>query len=129
MEIYAELRITAEILDLETITRSIGMKPSVSWKTGDFIHAGKGIHKLSRWAVRTPVLTTLDVLEAIKQLKTMTYDKAGLFARVAGQNGGKLEVACAITHGSTTTHPALWIDLETIQWLGTIGAALDIDII
>lgn len=118
--------LTGADLDPSHVTAQTGLQPSKTWHKGDLIDPRAiNRYKISGWrmASRLPEASELDdqIEDVLAQLSPAFDLVADLGARYSA------EFACAI-YLTPDSIPVLHVDKDTVQGVGKLNAALDLDV-
>jgi hypothetical protein len=115
--------------DPEEMTQFLGMKPTSTKRKGEKV-PGR-IPKFSSWVLSTAnvVDESVDVYEMASEIVKQLQPKKELIMDAIRKFGvfSKHQVVMSISVEEDASTPAIGFDVETIQFLGEIGAFIDID--
>jgi hypothetical protein len=115
--------------DPEEMTQFLGMKPTSTKRKREKV-PGR-IPKFSSWVLSTAnvVDESVDVYEMASEIVKQLQPKKELIMDAIRKFGvfSKLQVVMSISVEEDASTPAIGFDVETIQFLGEIGAFIDID--
>jgi hypothetical protein len=122
----AEFNITSNQLSPIEITNSIGITPTLTWQSGDFIQKTKLRRKQNGWRLSS---NEDDFVKSIKLILAIMSPKSEVIRKLCGSSDIKLELSCAIYIVENEEIPAVSFDQGIISGLAKLNATLDIDII
>ncbi len=115
--------------DPEEMTRFLGMKPTSTKRKGEKVP--DRIPKFSSWVLSTAnvVDECVDVYEMASEIVKQLQPRKELIMDATRKFGvfSKLQVVMSISVEEDASTPAIGFDVEIMQFLGEIGAFIDID--
>jgi hypothetical protein len=100
----------------------MGVAPDRSWRVGEFRSGSALRHSLAGWLL----LERSQGEESVEDVLDRLFRRVRPLVDRGLPGGWGLEVACEIL--SQGKYPAFNLDADAIQFLATIGASLDVDL-
>ena len=128
MEVAVHLTLTGEALNLEALSRALGLTATKTWKQGDPItHAM--CHKEDGWRFSLPPVSTLNLSAALQPLLAIIAPLAPRLRGLLSTPNITGEIAIHVEHHADESYPTIHFSPETFGTLHDLGLELDIDII
>jgi len=114
--------------DPTVLTHALGIEPTKTWRIGDRTRKSGRPYKQDGWSLRSDEVASLDLQEVVLPILTRMYPVASILVDSCARLQLEPILACAV-YVKDGHMPAITLDTKTVRMLGTLGAALDIDVI
>ncbi|MCU1752684.1 DUF4279 domain-containing protein [Pseudomonas sp. 6D_7.1_Bac1] len=125
MENYVRLVATSNCLSSEQIVRSLNIRGERVWDAGDRRGNTAILESESGWVISSTAGKSLGVDVHIKSIMGLVSGLESDFKKFSEIPGCEVQISCAI-YGSGA--PPLSFSKAIVEWVGRLGASLDIDI-
>jgi hypothetical protein len=116
--------------DPAEVTSRLGVEPTKVWRAGDPItEGGRGRRVRPSWLLGIEKRETLKVDELIEELRARLDVPPATVKQVCDDLGVKATLVCGVGMGSSETTPALVFPPDFLEWVGEMGATLDVDVL
>lgn len=122
--IKIEFNIFADFMDLNNVTKLMGINPTVSHLKGDFIRNKTLTWKETLWAIETPYVETMDIEDVLLHVYGLIADKSKNVNEIKELYGAEVSIVFVVKVKNEDT-PALSVNKDFIKFAGSIGARLD----
>ncbi len=124
------LWIVGDQFDPAELTSRLAIEPTKVWRPGDPItEGGRARRTRPSWLLTVEKRETLEIDDLIEELRAQFDVSTATVKQVCQDLGVRPLLVCGIGIGSAETTPALIFPPDFLEWVGEMGASLDIDIV
>lgn len=125
MENYIKLVATSNCLSSKQIIDALNILGERVWNAGDRRGNTEILEPESGWTISSTAEKSLDVDVHIRNIMVLVRGLEGNFKEFSETPGCEIQISCAIYDDGA---PSLNFSKTIIDWIGRLGASLDIDI-
>lgn len=124
--VRVDFRIMGNKFDVQVISKELGILPTMTWNTGDFIRNTNRKRTYTAWVFSTDVEETLDINTQLRKIEQNFYSKEDALCRLKKQYDLDfcIDIVIVIENESP---PAIYLDSSIIHFASNIDARFDID--
>jgi hypothetical protein len=114
------------VFDPVEITKRLGIEPTRQFRSGEPGPSGVGHRRRDGWIVAVGPATTFEIDDLLKQMRAAVTVSPEDIKKVSFELNIKPAVTCEVQ--SIDSMPSLCFPGEFVQWVASMGAAIDVDI-
>ncbi len=125
--VWISLDILDAGVDLDVITRRLGVKPSSYHRAGEARHKGKGRWPGDRWRVTVGPRETLNIEPMLVELMERVTSGDNVLTELCADLGATAAIKCTVLPGDIK--PGMFFTADFMRWAGERGIPMEIDLI
>ena len=126
-KITVYLRISGFSCDPSAITEILGIQPDKVWRKGDLLmHTEKFKHKDNGWEIKSVSSDTIYLESHITDILKTALPVRDKFKNLPV--GSSVMLTCGVSFSPDSAIPSIFLDTETLRFLGEINADIDVDL-
>ena len=129
VELTIRMRLTAETIVVPELNERLGLAPTSTWRCGDPVARSPILtHKDDGWVREVAVDEMMDLAPGLEAVVREWLPRKDALRRWMEDSGGVAVVRCNVTTLDGGV-PAMWIEPGLLEAFGSLGVALDIDVL
>ncbi|HWD40001.1 MAG TPA: DUF4279 domain-containing protein [Fimbriimonas sp.] len=129
-EVKLYFRFYGEAFDPDEITRRLKIEPTIQRRPGDpLTQDGRGVCRDYSWMVKIGPSEILDIDDMLHELRRRINVAPDDVKRLCADLNLDLVIVCGVGGEEADTMPAMFFPTEFLEWVVSLGASLNVDVI